>query len=134
MNSRATSKSRTEQGKPQVDAYLAALPEQTRSHLQELREAIRATARGAVECFGYGIPGFSINGKPFIWYGAWKRHCSLYPVSNETLRALASEVAGFETTGKGTIQFPLSKPVPTGLVKRLVKARVTEVLRKRKKG
>jgi uncharacterized protein YdhG (YjbR/CyaY superfamily) len=99
-----------------------------------LREAIRGAARGLVESFGYGIPAFSIDGKPFIWYAAWKRHCSLYPVSNETLRALASEVAGYETTGKGTIQFPRGMPVPTGLVKRLVKARVAEVLRKRRKG
>jgi uncharacterized protein YdhG (YjbR/CyaY superfamily) len=117
-----------------VDAYLAALPEQTRQHLEELREAIRAEARGAVECFGYGMFGFSLDGKPFIWYAAWKRHCSLYPVSNETLHALAAEVEGYETTGKGTIQFPLGKPVPADLVKRLVKARVAEVRRKRNKG
>jgi uncharacterized protein YdhG (YjbR/CyaY superfamily) len=134
MKSSATSMLGTKQGKPQVEAYLAALPAETREHLQALREAIRGAARGLVESFGYGIPAFSIDGKPFIWYAAWKRHCSLYPVSNKTLRALASEVAGYETTDKGTIQFPLDMPVPTGLVKRLVKARVTEVLRKGKKG
>jgi uncharacterized protein YdhG (YjbR/CyaY superfamily) len=133
MKSRARSKPGIEQGQLKVEAYLAARPAKAREHLQALRAAIGGAARGLVESFGYGMPAFSLDGKPFIWYAAWKRHCSLYPVSSETLLALAAEVEGYETTGKGTIQFPLDQPVPTALVKRLVKARIAEVRAKRKK-
>jgi uncharacterized protein YdhG (YjbR/CyaY superfamily) len=117
----------------QVRKYLAALPAEKRNHVQKLREAIRLAARGATESFGYGMPAFSLDGKPFVWYAGWKSHTSFYPISEATRRALAAELEGYETSGKGTIRFRLDEPLPTALVKRLVKARIAELRMKQKK-
>jgi uncharacterized protein YdhG (YjbR/CyaY superfamily) len=117
----------------EVRKYLAALPADARRQVQKLREAIRAAAPGAVESFGYGMPAFALYGKPFVWYAGWKQHCGFYPLSQATARAFAAEVAGYEISGKGTIRFRLDAPLPTALVKRLVKARIAELRRKQKK-
>jgi uncharacterized protein YdhG (YjbR/CyaY superfamily) len=127
MKSSLSLKHRAEEPSLQVRSYLAALPADTRRHLQKLRAAIRAAAPGAVESWGYGMPAFRLQGKPFVWYAAWKHHSSLYPLSQATTRALATELEGYETTGKGTIRFRLDTPLPTALVGRLVKARMAEL-------
>jgi uncharacterized protein YdhG (YjbR/CyaY superfamily) len=114
----------------QVRTYLAALPAGARSHLQELRKAIRAAAPGAVESFGYGMPALALDGKPFVWYAAWKNHSSFYPLSKVTARSLEAELEQYEISGKGTIRFRLDQPLPTALVKRLVKARIAALRRK----
>jgi uncharacterized protein YdhG (YjbR/CyaY superfamily) len=77
------------------------------------------------------MPAFTLDRKNFIWYGAWKDHLSFYPLSDATRRALAHEVAGYDTSGKGTIRFRLDEELPTSLVVRLVRRRVAE-LRKAK--
>lgn len=109
-----------------VRAYLAKLPPRSRRDLKKIRDAIRAAAPRAVEVYSYGIPGFRIDGKPLVWYAAWKSHVSLYPVGEAIVRQVAPRADRYERA-KGTIRFPLDEPPPIALVKRLVKARLAQV-------
>jgi uncharacterized protein YdhG (YjbR/CyaY superfamily) len=87
----------------------------------KLRDAIRSAVPEAVESFGYGMPAFALDGKNFVWYGAWKNHISFYPISDATRRALADEVVGYNTSSKGTSRFRSDEDLPTSLVVRLVR-------------
>jgi uncharacterized protein YdhG (YjbR/CyaY superfamily) len=108
-----------------VDEYLAAVPEPARSTLNKIRAAIRsAVPPEATEAISYRIPTFKYKG-PLVGFGAFSDHCSLFPMSPPVIEAFKNELKDYHTS-KGTIRFPVDKPLPAALVKKLVKARIAE--------
>ena len=115
-----------------VEEYLAAVPEPARSTLNKIREAIRSAAPPeATEALGYGMPTFRYKGG-LVGYAAFKEHCSFFPMSLAVMAAFRDELKKFPTS-KGGIRFPLDKPLPAALVKKMVKARVAEKDRKKQR-
>ena len=91
-----------------------------------MRAAIRSVAPGAEEGFSYRMPCFRLDGRILVWYAGFKAHTSLFPIGTEIQKTLKSQLAGYKTS-KGTVQFPLDRPLPVSLLKRLVKARRAEL-------
>src|SRR5207302_1877776 len=110
---------------PQVRAYFAATPPKPRPALKKIRAAIRSVAPRAEEAFSYRIPAFKLRGHPLVWYAAFKNHCSLFPRTGAIRRKLSASLKGYGMS-RGTVRLPLAKPIPVGLVKKLVKARMAE--------
>jgi len=109
-----------------VDEYLAAAPSDKRAALTKLRQTIKAAAPKATESISYGIVAYKQNGERVAYFGYWKNHIALYGTSSRFIKTHAAELKPY-VQSKGTIQFPSDKPLPVGLVTRILKARVAEV-------
>jgi uncharacterized protein YdhG (YjbR/CyaY superfamily) len=113
-----------------VDEYLAGVPEPARGTLNKMRAAIRSAVPGeATETISYKMPAFKHKGI-VVWFAAFSDHCSLFPTA-AVIEAFKNELKSYSTS-KGTIQFPLDKPLPTALIKKLVKARVAQMESKKR--
>ena len=108
-----------------VDAYLAALPDEARAALEQLRRTIKAAAPDAIEVISYQMPAFKLRGRSLVAFAAFKAHYSLFPMSKAVIEAHQDELTAYQTS-KGTIRFPFGQPLPAALVRRLVEARIAE--------
>jgi len=114
-----------------VEEYLSTLPKEVRSKMEKLRRAIKRTAPEATEVISYNMPAFRFHGI-LVYYAAHKEHIGFYPANTHVIEQFKDDLKTYETS-KGTIKFPLAKPIPLDLVKRIVAFRVKQNLMKVKK-
>jgi len=107
-----------------IDEYIRTFPEDVQRILENLRQTVRTAAPDAEETINYEMPTFKLNGKYLLYFAAWKKHISFYPIPSGP-ESFKRELTPY-IKGKGTIQFPLDKPVPHGLVEKIVRYRIEE--------
>ncbi len=112
-----------------TDEYISSFPKEVQEILETIRKTIREKIPTAEEYMSYNIPAFKIDGKYIIYFSGWKQHSSLYPFSEAMEKALP-ESKNYKTSGKGTIQFPLDKPLPLPLIRKIVQFRLKESQKK----
>jgi uncharacterized protein YdhG (YjbR/CyaY superfamily) len=110
-----------------VAKYIAAKPKDVQPILRRIRSTLSKALPRAEEVISYQIPAYKLNGTAVIFFAGWKEHCSLYPATAGVVETFKKELAPYEVS-KGTIRFPLSKPMPFKLIERIAKLRATEVI------
>jgi uncharacterized protein YdhG (YjbR/CyaY superfamily) len=110
-----------------IDSYIANFPEETRKLLQQLRITISKAAPGAKETINFGIPTFTLKGN-LVHFAAFKNHIGFYPTPSG-IEAFKKELSGYDGA-KGSVQFPIAKPIPFDLISKIVEFRVKENLKK----
>jgi uncharacterized protein YdhG (YjbR/CyaY superfamily) len=106
-----------------VDDYLAALPEESRATLEKIRKTIKSAAPKATEVISYQMPMYKQHGM-LVGFAAFKDHCSLFPGA-KAVATYKDELKSYKTS-KGTIRFPIGKPLPAPLLKKIVKTCIAE--------
>lgn len=109
-----------------IDEYIAAFPKDVQDILEELRRVIRESAPNADEAISYGIPTFKLNGN-LVHFAAFKNHVGFYPTPSAIV-SFKKELSQYKQA-KGSVQFPIDKPIPLNIVKKIVKFRVKENIR-----
>ncbi len=112
-----------------IDEYIALFPNNVKATLQELRQAIREAAPNAEEAISYQMPAFKLNGI-LMYFAAFKNHIGFFPTSSG-VKAFKDELSAYDVS-KGTIRFPLGKPITLDLVKKIVRFRVGENVSKKR--
>jgi uncharacterized protein YdhG (YjbR/CyaY superfamily) len=110
----------------EIERYLAAVPDDQRTALEQLRRTIAAVAPEATETMGYGVPAFHYRGRALVSYGAARTHCAFYVQSPAVMDAHADQLSGFATS-KGGVRFQPDHPLPEAVVGSIVRARIAEV-------
>jgi uncharacterized protein YdhG (YjbR/CyaY superfamily) len=119
----------TDQSTPKdIAEYIAGFPDDVQIILQKIRKTIQKAAPKAEENISYRIPAFKLNGRYLIYFAAYKKHVGLYPAPRGS-EEFKDELSGYPG-GKGTVRFPFDKPIPYGLVNRIVKFRAKENVKK----
>lgn len=114
-----------------INEYIEEFPRDTQDILEQVRAAIKATVPRAEETISYSMPAFKLNGHYLVYFAGYKKHIGMYPVPTGN-KSFEKDFSAYKTSGKGAIQFPLDKPMPVTLIKKIVKFRVEEVLKKMK--
>ncbi len=109
-----------------VDNYISDFPEEIQSILEKIRTTIRKAAPGALEMISYGIPAFKFQGKPLVYFAAFKNHIGFYPTP-KGIEEFEKELSVYKQ-GKGSVQFPIDKPIPLKLIGKIVKYRMNKNL------
>ena len=121
---------RTGQTAPKtIDEYIAGFPQEVQEILEKVRRTIRKAAPDAEETIKYQMPTFTLEGN-LVHFAAFKKHIGFYPVPSG-IEKFKKELSVYEG-GKGSVRFPLDKPIPFGLISRIVKFRVKENLERAK--
>jgi len=113
-----------------IDEFIAGYPRETQTLLRQLHSTIKRAVPNAEEVISYGIPTFNLNGRHLVYFSAFKNNIGFYPTSSG-IEAYKKEVSKYKWA-KGSVQFPLDKPLPLGLVAKIVKFRVKEILEAKK--
>jgi uncharacterized protein YdhG (YjbR/CyaY superfamily) len=111
-----------------IDEYIVGFPPETQKVLEELRALIKASAPGAIEKISYAMPTFDLNGHLLVHFAGYAKHIGFYPVPSG-IEAFKEELKPYKS-GKGSAQFPLGKPMPMDLIRRIIEFRVEENTRK----
>ncbi len=105
-----------------VDEYINSLPDRTKEELTKLRAMIKNLVPDTNESMSYGMPGYKLNNKPLVYFAGWKDHIGFYPTPSG-IEALETELKPYKT-GKGTLQFSLTKPIPWDIIEKVIKNRI----------
>lgn len=101
-----------------VDEYIKSFPKPLQAKLEELRRIIKEEIPNTEETMSYKMPTYKLDGKYVVYFAAWKKHISLYPFSS-TMEGIEG-ISDYKTSGKGTLQFPIDKPLPTRIIREIV--------------
>lgn len=108
----------------EVEKFIASFPVETQKLLNQMRVTVRAVAPEASEGMGYGMPGYKLNGKPLVYFCAYKNHIGFYATPTGH-KEFEKELSRYKQ-GKGSVQFPINEPLPLDLIKKIVEFRVEE--------
>ena len=107
-----------------VEDYIKSFPESVQKLLLQIRKIIRENSPDAVESIAYQMPAYKLNGRPLVYFAGFKNHIGFYATPTGHKR-FAKELSKYKQ-GKGSVQFPLDKPLPAELIRQIVKFRVEE--------
>ena len=107
-----------------IDEYIETFPKDVQGILQRMRLTIHKAAPSAVETISYQMPTFKLNGKGLVYFAAYEKHIGFYPIPSG-MKAFERELSPYKQ-GKGSVQFPIDKPIPYGLVRKIVVFRAKE--------